>query len=60
MIMAPIKPNPGAANALVLKKGIGIALVAAGVPGNAVIEKVNEPRGNRCRNQTFRNIRFTK
>ena len=36
-------PMPGAANGVVPKNGIGIAFCTAGVPGNAVIVKVDVP-----------------
>ena len=36
-------PSPGAAKALVLKKGAGMAFWIAGVPGSAVIVKVKDP-----------------
>ncbi|MCY1306236.1 hypothetical protein D9M70_560870 [compost metagenome] len=38
------RPRPGAAKVSVPKKGIGMALVMAGVPGRAVMVKVKEPR----------------
>ena len=41
--MPPNVPSIGAAKASVLKKGIGIAFWIAGVPGSAVIVKVNAP-----------------
>ena len=41
--MAPIMPSPGAANAVVPKKGIGMAFWMAGVPGSPDMVKVNEP-----------------
>ena len=41
--MAPTRPNPGAANAVVPKKGIGMAFWIDGVPGSADMVKVNEP-----------------
>ncbi len=36
-------PSPGAAKALVPKNGAGMAFWICGVPGSAVIVKVNEP-----------------
>ena len=36
-------PSPGAAKGVVPKNGIGMAFWIAGVPGSAVIVKVNEP-----------------
>lgn len=44
MIRAAIVPSPGAAKGVVPKNGIGMAFWIAGVPGKAVIVKVNEPR----------------
>ncbi len=43
MISAASSPKPGAANGVVPKNGIGIAFWIAGVPGSAVIVKVNAP-----------------
>ena len=36
-------PRPGAANGVVPKKGIGMAFCTAGVPGSAVMVKVDVP-----------------
>ena len=36
-------PSPGAAKAVVPKNGAGIAFWIVGVPGRAVMVKVNEP-----------------
>ena len=43
MMIPATSPRIGAANGVVLKYGIGIAFWIAGVPGSAVIVKVNEP-----------------
>ena len=43
MTAPPMSPSPGAANGVVPKYGIGIAFWIAGVPGSAVIVKVNAP-----------------
>ncbi len=43
MITPPMAPRPGAANGVVWKYAVGIAFWMAGVPGRAVIVKVNEP-----------------
>ena len=44
MIAAAITPNPGAANGVVPKNGMGMAFWMAGVPGNADMVKVEVPR----------------
>ncbi len=44
MIAPASVPRIGAANGVVPKNGIGIAFWIAGVPGSAVMVKVNEPR----------------
>ena len=43
MIAPPISPRPGAEKVLVPKYLIGIAFWIDGVPGSAVMVKVNEP-----------------
>ena len=43
MISPARVPSSGAAKTLVPKNGIGMAFWIAGVPGNAVIVKVNDP-----------------
>jgi hypothetical protein len=43
MIAPATSPITGAAKGVVPKKGIGIAFWIAGVPGSAVMVKVNEP-----------------
>ncbi len=43
MMAPPISPRPGAEKVLVPKYLIGIAFWIDGVPGSAVMVKVNEP-----------------
>ncbi len=43
MMTAAMMPNPGAANGVVPKNGIGIAFWMAGVPGKADMVKVAVP-----------------
>ena len=43
MMAAAIRPRPGAAKGVVPKNGIGMAFWTAGVPGSAVMVKVEVP-----------------
>ena len=49
-------PSPGAANGVVPKNGIGIAFWIAGVPGIAVMVKVDRAERDRGRHQAARDV----
>ena len=63
MIAEAISPRPGEAKDVVPKTGIGIAFWIAGVPGIAVMVKVNAPSAtaagiSRCGTSASRNSAF--